>query len=38
MNEDGKKHSSHCNYDYAIKFELEVVGINKIILFFSDEN
>ena len=33
-----KKHWKHCNYDSEIKFELEGVGINTIILFFSDKN
>ena len=39
MAKDGKKkHLKHCNYDFAIKFELAGVGINVIILFFSGKN
>ena len=38
MAKKGKKYLKHCNYDSTIKFELASVGINKIILFFSDEN
>ena len=30
--------SNHCNYEFVAKFELEGVGINIIILFFSDKN
>ena len=33
-----KKHLKHCNYDFAIKFELAIVGINTIILLFRDKN
>ena len=33
-----KKYLKHCNYDSVPKFELEGVGINTIILFFSDKN
>ena len=39
MTEKGKKkHLSHCNYDSAIKFEVEGVGINTIILFFRERS
>ena len=37
MAKNGKKHLKHCNYDSAIKFELAGVGINTIILFFSEK-
>ena len=32
-----KKHLKHCNYDCVSKFGIEGVGINTIILFFSDK-
>ena len=38
MAKKGKKHLSHCNYDSSIKFGIEGVGINTIILFFSNKN
>ena len=38
MAKNGKKHLRHCNYDSVEKFELEVVGISAVILFFSDKN
>ena len=33
-----KKHLKHCNYDSVVKFGMEGVGINTIILFCSDKN
>ena len=33
-----KKHLRHCNFNSVAKFELEGVGINTIILLFSDKN
>ena len=38
MAKNGKKHLKHCNYDSAMKFKLAGVGMNTIILFFSDKN
>ena len=38
INKNCNNNLSHWNYDSAIKFELEGVGMNKIILFFSDKH
>ena len=38
MAKNDKKHLKHCNYDSVAKFGIEGVGINTMILFFSDKN
>ena len=38
MAKNDKKHLKHCDYDYAIKFELADVGVNTVILFFRDKS